>query len=1143
MRDPRRPNAFGKATLTFMASPPARCRPTFAGKGFPLLSRVHKWGFEKVHMVGFIRAMALCMVLFASGMLQAQWTNSGQASMHGPAAFARKGETPFRSLQVEQGLPSNHILDLVQDAAGYLWLVTPQGMARFDGLQVEPFGLDLNLSEGGWDPLVPLSNGHWIGRHGTGWVHWDGRRVASTGTALLQALPQEGRMVPDGAGSMLFVHAPTQNPDSLLLRWSDGTWKPVLAPVGHPWHAPVPVGTGKGHAWILDQNPEAALPHLVRVDAQRSRTRPIALPFLPGPGVLEWAAGRILYASPAGPVLLDADGSERLLLQHTRPKRRSEQPRSTWPDAPNHWVLDHADRLWVIGDEAQLSAFQLLRHPLSDSVQLRPLPPLELAETPSDLLLDRDGNLWWGSRNHGATCLPSSNAFVQSLRRSDGLPDEQVRRLAAYQPEHTVFGNVWTGHRAGLIGVFNQTGIGGAGQPVFGSAGIQAIQALAADAYGQAWAGTDDGLFRVRLRRVERMPRMPGARSLVVSMDAEGSSMVFAGGAAGLLAWRNQGKADMPLPAQWYDAPLEALASDGQGGCWGLGQDLVHADPQGLVRVWPGAELPAGRPIDLAYLPPHRPSPHGHEPLPEQGWKQGLKGLVLALKGEGLWWHPGAASAPAKGSDGRENSGFVPLLPSIFRDVVLRDVFAEGDSILWVASNAGLFRLRRSGSAIKKVDGATQQADGAWSMRRYSRSDGLPSNDVQSVLVLDGVVYVGHHRGLSLFRPESLDYSASKPGIRLTGIRINGADTSLAEGTELPHDQNRIQLSYRGIAPGHGHRLHYRYRLDGLDPPGQWHHASDLSVQYAHLQPGPYRFQVEAVDADGTRSLAPDTLAWSIIRPWWRSTWFVLLSILLGFILMAVLYAMALGRRHRRHLERAVSAKTLELDRKMRALERSNEQLEQFAFIASHDLKEPLRNVANYVQWIERRGKGLLTDELVGYLNVAVRGVKRMYGMLDGLLEWSALAREGQAHRRVDGNALLQQVLQNAPKEGRLTIVTETLPDAWGDPGQLALLMEQLVDNAVKFNPSTEAKVHLYGVSRTDEVEWCVADNGPGLDERYADRIYQIFERLVGEDEGYAGHGVGLALCQRIVERHGGRLWYRRTNEGTTFHVILPKAR
>lgn len=1055
----------------------------------------------------------------ATGMAQATWSTE-TASMQAPGM-----PLPYRSLQVDEGLPSNQVLDLEQDAGGFLWLATPEGLARFDGLVVEPYGLNLSMPSRWTQPLVPLSNGHLHWSDGQQWHYWNGRSIKTMATDRSASPAERGMLMPDGRGSMLRLEsASPSSPNASVYRWSENQWKSIAPPVGHSWNMPVPMGTGESHAWILDSESTTAANaqdagrrcYLVQVDAHRARARPLVHCPLSAPGVLEWAPGRLLYASAEGPVLLDADGSERLLPAASA---RGRSP-SAWPEDLRHWVLDPADRLWLAGDEARLYAFQLLRHPLSDSVALKPLQPLELDAVPTDLMLDRDGNLWWGTANRGAACLPASSAYVQTLTREDGLPDRLVRRLAAY-PSGSVLGNIWTGHRAGLVGVLHQTGVGGAGQPIFGSAGIRPIDALEADALGQAWAATDAGVYRIRLRRVEALPRVPGARALAVSDER-----VFAGGENGLFVWPLQPEADMPLATQWHEGRLDALCSDGQGGCWAFGAGLLHADQDGLVRQWPLDRSPAPRAIDMARL-------------------GASGGLVLALRGEGLWWHP-APDRPGALEPAREASsagaatrnGFLPLLAGQFRNLVLRDVFAEGDSVLWVASNGGLFRLWRNPDVALDP----KRPDAAWSLRRYSSGDGLPSNDVHAVLVLDGLVYVGHQQGLSLFRPADLDRTQSLPGIRLTGIQVNGADTLLEPGAQLPHDQNRIQFAYRGIAPGHGHRLHYRYRLDGLDPPGRWNRASDLSVRYAHLSPGQYRFRVEAVDADGSTSLAPDHFAWTIVRPWWASTWFRILAVLLALMAVAGLYAAMLGRSHRRSLERAVSAKTLELDRKIRDLKRSNEQLEQFAFIASHDLKEPLRNVANYVQWIERRGKGLLTAELEGYLDVAVRGVKRMYGMLDGLLEWSALARESRPHRRVDGNALVQQVLQGLPAEGRVTILSEALPDAWGDPRQLGILLRQLVDNAIKFNPSPEANVHLYGSSRAEEVEWCVADNGPGLDERYADRVYQIFERLVGEDDGFAGHGVGLALCQRIVERHGGRLWYRRTPEGTTFHVTLPKA-
>jgi signal transduction histidine kinase len=227
-------------------------------------------------------------------------------------------------------------------------------------------------------------------------------------------------------------------------------------------------------------------------------------------------------------------------------------------------------------------------------------------------------------------------------------------------------------------------------------------------------------------------------------------------------------------------------------------------------------------------------------------------------------------------------------------------------------------------------------------------------------------------------------------------------------------------------------------------------------------------------------------------------------------------------------------------------LERSNSELEQFAYVASHDLQEPLRIVAGYAELLSRRYRAKLdrdADEFIGYL---VDGVRRMQSLIDDLLQYSRVGTKGRPPEPTDVGQVLDQALRNlgrALEDTGARIEAESLPTVPADEGQLVQLFQNLIGNAVKFHGGEPPRVRVEAQRRNGEWEFAVADNGIGIDPDYGDQIFEIFQRLHGRDE-FAGTGIGLAICRKIVDRHGGRIWVESTpGAGSTFRFTIPAER
>jgi light-regulated signal transduction histidine kinase (bacteriophytochrome) len=241
----------------------------------------------------------------------------------------------------------------------------------------------------------------------------------------------------------------------------------------------------------------------------------------------------------------------------------------------------------------------------------------------------------------------------------------------------------------------------------------------------------------------------------------------------------------------------------------------------------------------------------------------------------------------------------------------------------------------------------------------------------------------------------------------------------------------------------------------------------------------------------------------------------------------------------RKRYEEALRAAT-------RELRRSNKELEQFAYVASHDLQEPLRIISSYLQLLERRYRHELGPDGQEFIGFAVEGARRMQHLINDLLAYSRLGTRGTVLRPTAAAKAVQRALGNLQaviEESQAVVTVGDLPVVTGDEGQLAQLFQNLLSNAIKFRrPGQAPHVDVSAERCEDGWRFAVRDDGIGIDAAHLDRIFFIFQRLHLQEE-YPGTGIGLALCKRIVERHGGRIWVEsEPGRGATFFFTLNAA-
>jgi PAS domain S-box-containing protein len=228
--------------------------------------------------------------------------------------------------------------------------------------------------------------------------------------------------------------------------------------------------------------------------------------------------------------------------------------------------------------------------------------------------------------------------------------------------------------------------------------------------------------------------------------------------------------------------------------------------------------------------------------------------------------------------------------------------------------------------------------------------------------------------------------------------------------------------------------------------------------------------------------------------------------------------------------------------RQRQELTRSNSELEQFAYIASHDLQEPLRTIASFTQLLARRYHDRLDAKAERYINHIVDGSLRMQTLIEDLLQYSRVRTRAKAFEEIETDKVLEIALanlQSAIESNQATISTSTLPVVKGDRAQLVQLFQNLIGNAIKYRRQDPPEIAIDAKREGDRYRFCIEDNGIGIDPKHRDRIFQIFQRLHTIQE-YPGTGIGLAVCQKIVQRHGGRIWVEsELGRGSKFYFTL----
>jgi signal transduction histidine kinase len=249
------------------------------------------------------------------------------------------------------------------------------------------------------------------------------------------------------------------------------------------------------------------------------------------------------------------------------------------------------------------------------------------------------------------------------------------------------------------------------------------------------------------------------------------------------------------------------------------------------------------------------------------------------------------------------------------------------------------------------------------------------------------------------------------------------------------------------------------------------------------------------------------------------------------------------SNRKLRHLQDVLHDLYNDCQKTSRELQRSNTELEQFAYFVSHDLQEPLRAVVGFLAFLKQDMADALNENALEDINEAVAGTQRMQAIIQDLLTYSRVSTKGVVFKQTNMNTAVDAAIDTlyaAINECDARIITETLPTVAVDRTQMTLLFQNMIGNAIKFRGQKRPQIHIRAQHKDNDWIFSIADNGIGIEPQYYDTVFQIFQRLHTREE-YPGTGIGLAVCKRIVLRHGGRIWVEsKIGEGSTFYFTIP---
>jgi len=454
----------------------------------------------------------------------------------------------------------------------------------------------------------------------------------------------------------------------------------------------------------------------------------------------------------------------------------------------------------------------------------------------------------------------------------------------------------------------------------------------------------------------------------------------------------------------------------------------------------------------------------------------------------------------------------------------------------------------------------------------FTTDDGLHGNNFSlnsKFKSQTGEMFFAGVGGYTSFHPDSISSNKNIPDVYITDVKVFNKSLLLesnilsTDEINISYKQNFISFEYMAMNFNQSEKNQYQYMLDGFDE-GWIYAGTKKTATYTNLDGGDYTFRVKASNNDGYWNEAGRSIKLNIKPPYWETWWFRILLICSLLLLVLLIHKIRTTQLKKRSLtlinynrslnhEIAEKIKTQQaliinkekLQELVLELEQSNESLQNFAYVASHDLVAPLKTSYSFINLLKKKYSHQLDESGNTYIIYAMKGLQQMKNLVDSLLKFSKVGLNQDRYELVNPKEIIEDKLFNLKslideKDAvvELNVLEENI---FCEPEEIGIVFNNLINNGIKYNRKERPLIFINQVSKADYWEFAVSDNGIGIDNANQQKIFNLFQRLHGSGE-FEGSGIGLSICQKIIEAHGGKIWLSsKIENGTTFYFTIKK--
>jgi signal transduction histidine kinase/ligand-binding sensor domain-containing protein len=1084
-------------------------------------------------------------------------------------AFSQRQDIKFDHLDINSGLSQNNIMCILQDSRGFMWFGTRDGLNKYDGYTFTVYKNDPkddgSISNNFITAIAEDSKGViWIATRGGGMNRYDKNNDRFT----------QFKNNPENLNSIASDLA-----IGLIVDSRDNIWI-CLEDWGLNYYEP-----SKNHFsnYTHNKNDNKSLTGNNIRDALEDREHNL------------WFAS---YG--AGLNLFDRKTKSFIYFRHD-----NKESTSLSNDLVTTIFEDSRQRLWIGTAGGGLNLLNRhtgkFDHFIHDKLNANSI----LSDVVFALNEDKAGNIWIGTENGGISIYNTGTGIFRNYQHDD-IDDKSISHNSVYSIYKDAYGSMWVGTFAGGLNIFNKDANRFAHYKHTmdkNSLSHNNVLCMAESSNGKLWIGTDGGGlnlydpetkdFKHFLHEQGNKKTICGNYILSVCEDSKGNVWTGTWG-DGITVFNPRNntykhfKNDPAVSSSLSSNNAWVIFEDREKNIWvgtytgGLNlynpgsNSFTHFDDTKAntrSKIFSITEDQKGNlwiGTDGGGLHVFDKKNRTFTFFEHQENKNSLSDNRINSvyeNSQGNFWI--STMAGLNYLDTKKNSFTIYNTSDGLPNNVIFGLLEDAKGNLWMSTNKGLSCFDPRTSKFKNFGVQDGLQSYEFKMRAFCKSR-------------SGEMYFGGINGFNEFFPDSIKKDPFEFPLVFTDFQVFNKKVAIARNDNdpsplkkdisetkkitLPYSSSVISFEFASLSFSVPEKKQYEYILEGFDK--HWNEVgTSRSATYTNLDPGNYVFKVKALDNEGNWSSHITSLQLTITPPYWLTWWFRLALLLaigssIFFFSRARINAV---KRQRKILEQKVKEQTIQLvhsnDEEHKArleaekakeeayyanqeLERKNIELEQFVYIASHDLREPLRTTAGFVELFQQQYKGKLDEKADKYLSYITQASGRMKLLIEDLLEYSKVGVKKET-QRVDCNVILQEVLTDlgiALTEAGAEVRADQLPVIMAHETGIKQLFQNLITNGIKFRKKdVTPQIKIRTEINKDAWKFSFTDNGIGIEQQHKEKIFVIFQRLHTRKE-YEGSGIGLAYCKKIVEVHNGKIWVESTpGEGSTFHFTINK--